>query len=90
MPNLSCTSVIHAEQCTQVGWRQPHPDNFPDMLGGHVLLLSLHIPKFPLVRIALAVQLGPFTRLRNTSKVSRDAQDIWTKLQKDFLLKRVV
>lgn len=36
-------------------------DNFPHMLRRHVLLLSIHKTKFPLLRVALGLQLLPFS-----------------------------
>lgn len=37
------------------------PDNFAHMLRRHVLLLSIHKSKFSLLRIALCLQLLPFS-----------------------------
>lgn len=42
-------------------------NDLPNMFWGHVFLLSIHKSKLPLFRIALGLQLLPFSGYKNTS-----------------------
>lgn len=42
-------------------------NDLPDMFWRHVFLLSIHKPKFPLLCIALGLQLLPFSSYKSTS-----------------------
>jgi hypothetical protein len=44
--------------------RDPHPDDLPDVLRGHVLFLAVLVPKLPLVPIPFRVQLLPLPGLQ--------------------------
>lgn len=54
------------------------PDDLTDMLWGHVLLLSIHKTKLSLLRVALCLQLLPFSCYRfgeyTIKKISRVMQ----------------